>query len=90
MMQNLKILWSIPLVFVALVMGLLLIFSYATLNIDSEEIVQIQTKQLKFEVYHDGSYIPIIDREEPDRCTVKLWEYQDKVTDSRERIFKTK
>ena len=90
MIKYLGILWSIPLVIVIIVMGFLLVFSYATLSIDSEEIVQIQPNQLKFEIYHDGNYIPIIDREDPERYTVKLYEYHEKVDAARERIFKTK
>ena len=89
MMKYLGILWSIPLVIVVIVLGFLLIFSYATLSIDSE-ITKIEPKQLTFEVFHSGNYIPIIDREDPDRYAVKLYEYQDKVDAARVRIFKTK
>ena len=88
-MKELNILWSIPLIIVVIVMGFLLIFSYATLSIDSKEVIQTP-KQLTFEVFHDGSYIPIIDREDPDRYAVKLYEYHDKVDSARERVFKTK
>jgi len=88
-MKYMGLLWSIPLIIVVLVLGSLLIFSYATLEIEIEDIITFP-KQLTFEVFHDKNYIPIIVREDPDRYSVKLYEYHDKVDAARTRIFKTK
>jgi|TARA_B100002003_G_C14012045_1_gene488315 hypothetical protein len=41
----------------------------------------------KFVSYHHGSFKPIIDREDPKRYAVKLYEYHDKKEKARRKTF---